>query len=153
MRVTLAFRSLLILEVLLSVAVLPLTVAISAPLPRDLALYLGATSRLPVEGPLTWVMVLLEAMALLGLFFFVRGARELYVAMIGVSLAQTLYQGTAAVLPSTVYAAVLVERLVTGTIIGFAYGSPVAGRLRIGGTDHRGGEHAAHSTGGDAVEQ
>jgi hypothetical protein len=125
-----AFRLLVSLEVLLSVFVLPVSVAVSSPLPADLARYLETLGP-PAEGPFAWVLLLLELVAYLGLLFFVRWARELYVIIVAVSLVHTLLDGTVAVLPSGVYVAIQAERLVVGGIIAMAYASPVAPRFRI----------------------
>jgi hypothetical protein len=114
---------------LLSVLFLPVAVAVSSPLPTDLARYLETLGP-PAEGPFAWVLLVLELVAYLGLLFFVRWARELYVFIVGTSLVHTLFDA-AAVLPSGVYVAIQVERLVVGGIVAMAYASPVAAHFRI----------------------
>lgn len=131
MDLKLAFRCVLLLELVLSVVVLPVTVAVSSPLPRDLMRYLDGLSAIPVDGPLAWLLPACELAAMLGLFFFVRGARELYVAMLALSSVHKMFEGMPAVLPAATYVCVQLERLVAGVIVGLAYGSALAGQLSL----------------------
>jgi hypothetical protein len=131
MSIKMAFRCLLLLEAILAVVVLPATVALSSVLPSDLTRYLETLPATTPEGPAALLLPALELAAILGLFFFVRGARELYVLMVGVSLSQALAEGLPAVLPSATYVAVQVERIVTGAIVALAYGSPIAAVLTL----------------------
>lgn len=136
----LLFRIALLLEVLLS-ALMALTVAWASPMPSDLNRYLRTLSQMPDEGPMGWILAATELVAIVGLFFFRRGARELYVAMVIVSLGHTIVQGLPAVLPSATYVTIQVERIVVGVIVGLAYWSPIAGSLSIRRTS-RGKDHA-----------
>jgi hypothetical protein len=131
MSTKLAFRCLLLVEAVLSVVVLPVTVALSSALPSDLTLYLERLPTTTLEGPAALLLPAFEVAALLGLFFFVRGARELYVLMVGVSLSHAVAEELPAVLPTATYVAVQIERMITGAIVGLAYCSPIAGLLSL----------------------
>jgi hypothetical protein len=151
MNIKLAFRCLLLFEAVLGVVVLPATVALSSALPPHLTRYLATLPATTPQGPAALFLPALELAAILGLFFFVRGARELYVLLVGVSLSYALAEGLPAVLPSATYAAMQVERIVTGAIVTLAYGSPIAALLTL--RRPRGEENRRDSAGRDVVEQ